>query len=1306
MLVVTILLSKFTNNFFDNRTGKNIVYLEKKYAKININSINSLLTTTLLKIQASLNEQILFYQKLANKTNEITDYTINQFLKCVLDLDDNFLSENQNDLKYMGYWFISNDIREDNLTNNSPEKLQLIVYSNVIQNIYSTLEATKSSVPNYYLVFEKTNLFINFPVEYDYKEDNLKIFSNYTKNPIWCTDKNGEVYKTYKFKCRDYYNNCQKAKKGIFDINYLDQSYRTIYITNSNKHLGIQGNSNVFTMCIEFYDSISKGNGYACTDIYQDDLKFSFDNFNSKLVGYYLITSVGFNNMFYYPQSNNTIKTPAESIFRWDRNFYLGEKINFINNVQKLITSNYIKYITESGSSSFEEIKINGVNTSEQYFSLNGEKYYFSLYPVILENINGAKEHVLSIVYFYNNQIYYNSFKYYLSNNNIKIFLEILLFTIFGACVLYLVVLSFNTLAKYIVVPIKNVNYMLKGIHIGGENRLEYLDFLKKRQNENLEKLEKIYSGEKKFKKEKLDESDNHILNNKNKEEENNLENKNNKNNLNNNYTKEEKYLNKTEDDEENKNFNNLEYNGEIINPKIDYNKKYDLESNYIEKEFSFYDFDEELLQYRPLEIDRLVKVLLDLKGALLLTSNEHPVQQIINYSYSEEIFHNFKNKEGAKICQSNIGNLQSQLLKYDKAIYHLALSLQEEKLKKFLSRTLSDELDESDSLFNKIFLSYNKDKDKEKNNILVEKQQNNSRDNFSQKLIGILINSRYCKLIHVYFKFFSIVQKSDIDKLSGQFMNTSFHKINYYHKILIQYIYLSYIKNDLVKIGESILDYIEFLIKFKFKISHDNKFVFNIHNKDRPEFRDKQKYKKKIFDKILNWLNLFDSYVSHVRDNSSLGDDKSIVEDYSQTLDSSNNDLNSGSQSAFLFRVNMQRGDFLKGKFSLACKSYHDAIYYFIRAAKKKSIVLDGLLQKRALKHIYKITMKLNKQLQSFGIINQILNEKLLEYKKIKQHITSKNLKLFYNDKNKLNNEEGKNFEEKNENTFKDEMEIIKKEITNEINECNAKQSKDIIILIDFNSYENELNNIGTVDSYIDQTKTILNNYLSNNDRLGVFIFTKQYQIVCPLMCKIQIDKNNFANDLNYYKKKRFIEIEKTEEYLLNENELPNEKIEFQSNNVDNFSEERSDEDSFVEDDNSIKNIKTISGLLKSIYYIKNYLRKKEAIKNEKYIILFTDLFNYFSLSDEEIGKKFENLNGDKEIHFLLVGKKGENLKKEKEIISDEKEDKILKEYIREKFGDKSELIEFENMKKIKTILSNNNVIKDEIIYPNEIYK
>ena len=39
---------------------------------------------------------------------------------------------------------------------------------------------------------------------------------------------------------------------------------------------------------------------------------------------------------------------------------------------------------------------------------------------------------------------------------------------------------------------------MLKGINIGGENRIQYLYFLRKRQDDFLDKLEKIYLHEKK----------------------------------------------------------------------------------------------------------------------------------------------------------------------------------------------------------------------------------------------------------------------------------------------------------------------------------------------------------------------------------------------------------------------------------------------------------------------------------------------------------------------------------------------------------------------------------------------------------------------------------------------------------------------------------------------------------------------------------------------------------------------------------------------------------------------------------------
>ena len=46
-----------------------------------------------------------------------------------------------------------------------------------------------------------------------------------------------------------------------------------------------------------------------------------------------------------------------------------------------------------------------------------------------------------------------------------------------------------------------------------------------------------------------------------------------------------------------------------------------------------------------------------------------------------------------------------------------------------------------------------------------------------------------------------------------------------------------------------------------------------------------------------------------------------------------------------------------------------------------------------------------------------------------------------------------------------------------------------------------------------------------------------------------------------------------------------------------------------------------------------------KETNKNEKYIILFTDLFNNYKISDEKIFNNFKNLENEKNITFLLIG-------------------------------------------------------------------
>ena len=71
------------------------------------------------------------------------------------------------------------------------------------------------------------------------------------------------------------------------------------------------------------------------------------------------------------------------------------------------MSSNYIKYINQSNDILFDEIYINCINSCDQYFSINEKIYNFSLYPIILENIYGSKEHIFNIIYIYNNEMFY-----------------------------------------------------------------------------------------------------------------------------------------------------------------------------------------------------------------------------------------------------------------------------------------------------------------------------------------------------------------------------------------------------------------------------------------------------------------------------------------------------------------------------------------------------------------------------------------------------------------------------------------------------------------------------------------------------------------------------------------------------------------------------------------------------------------------------------------------------------------------------------------------------------------------------------
>ena len=283
--------------------------------------------------------------------------------------------------------------------------------------------------------------------------------------------------------------------------------------------------------------------------------------------------------------------------------------------------------------------------------------------------------------------------------------------------------------------------------------------------------------------------------------------------------------------------------------------------------------------------------------------------------------------------------------------------------------------------------------------------------------------------------------------------------------------------------------------------------------------------------------------------------------------------------------------------------------------------------------------------------------------------------------------------------------MNDIQEQIIKDINETNEKQLKDIIILIDCNRCIKLV-----VDSYIDVTKTILKNYLTNNDRIGVFFLLNEYRILSPMMRKDEIDMANFYKDMDIYSEKIFKK-EKIE-YSSMLNEELQEKINSESfdsineSKHNSFSETSSD---FINNEGFINKGKIkIEDLINSINYCLNYLKMKEISTNEKYFFYFSSNIKEFmtfltemssqdylnNLSYESNHKSKIQLQLEKIINFIAVGK----FKQENE--------EEYKSSLIEFFGEKSDIIPFDNMKKIKSILSSNTIINDNIIFPNEVYK
>ena len=1339
---VIVIVNINTFNVIDLKTSKNIISIEKKYSSVNINTVTILLLNDLSKIQLGMQQQILFYNDLASKCKNsnfnnihIQDYIYNYYeLKNMnlteINLNNSIKDKIRNITDIYSLWFVDQYTTEQNLTNkNTLLYKHLLLYSYLIQSIYCFWSSISEILTAIHFYFESSNLYISFPY-------NQSIVLDNNTNPPWCTDENGDLYTIFRFKCYYIYELIKLTEDSIFDINNLDQTNRKIFIFNTNRNVSNYYDEN-YVMCIKFNDIISNSDAYICADINSKKLFNSLEDFNRLLKGSFIITSIGFKNMFFYPLFyKRHYNSLSELIYTWTKPFYLKEKIDFIKNIQRRLTSNYykkidIEEIKKNPMKLFNSLKINDFN---DYFYLNGEKIYYEIYPILLENYEKKYEHVLSVIHLYNKTLYYENMQSYHNYTKHDIVFQVIIFSLFGIFILYAIILSMKALAKYIVIPIKNVQYMIKGINVGGVNRIEYLNYLKQKQEDNILQLKKSYEIE------VINDENNNFLKqitnitttNLNSNIENITQNYDTKtrdisNSMINkekedNYEKDNNITTKLKRDttdilieRENREILHKLNKNEIGNNStniLNFEEQFDKGCQKIENELSFYDFNEEFLQYRPLEINQLEKSLLDLKNSLLLTSKDNKPDKIIEYSKSEEIFRNFKNNGGIKICQSNIGNLLSQLHKYNEAIYHLVLSINSPYLKKYLSKSIKDEYDEKDLLLNLIDQTYNKNNKSEYKNKLVEKQQNNSHTTFSQKEIHKYINERYNKLVFIYFKFFSMIKKSSniYDELNGLFLHKYYHTINYYHKILIQYIFLCFASSDLIKIGESMLDYIEFLIKFKLKAHESNRRIENklkdINNID-------------YFDKIVSWFNLMDNYIDFVSERTNLANDKIILDNYSNKFSNNDNIYNYLNDSSFLFKINMQRTDFLKGKFAMACQHYDDAIFFLIRAAKKKSIVSDGLIKKKALRRLNDILLKMQKFINlkenDLPIKDVFSNTKhLLEV--INKNILAKKREESSNDnsiidgnENEIDNEYNeKSTKNKNNNIlFSNGIKLIINEINKDIEECNIKQLKDVLFIIDRTFCDDLM-----LKSFIEEIKIIIQTNINKKDRLGLVLLDKQYYIICPINIKKNIDISSLFNDLNSkINKKNGLNVEKIT-FFGEQDKMSNfffeRKVSIKSGKESNLKdfeeeeeeleedEENSQESNVYESKDNKQNIIKVLGFLK--FFI-HYSMMKENENNERYIIFFSNIFNEMKNNFLVINEEFEKIHDDS-LNLLIVGK----LKKY--IMDIKRAKQIINNVLLRNLGTKSEFVEFENIKKIKTILSSNSSVVDDLIFPNEIYK
>ena len=132
----------FSQDFLDKEAATEVIDIEKRYAKANINSMNILLYNIILKLQVNIQQIITLYQNIAksiSNSSDILNFTDIDAYNAY-EFKEKMNSENETliqKLFYTSLWFINNEKVNISLLTNETKKTDIYYLINDSNNAFN-----------------------------------------------------------------------------------------------------------------------------------------------------------------------------------------------------------------------------------------------------------------------------------------------------------------------------------------------------------------------------------------------------------------------------------------------------------------------------------------------------------------------------------------------------------------------------------------------------------------------------------------------------------------------------------------------------------------------------------------------------------------------------------------------------------------------------------------------------------------------------------------------------------------------------------------------------------------------------------------------------------------------------------------------------------------------------------------------------------------------------------------------------------------------------------------------------------------